>query len=47
MRAEVALLSRNIVIEGETEDKCPPSNGNCDDKYVYGLDTFGAHVKVM
>lgn len=46
MRAEVALLTRNIVIEGEMEDSCPPGNGNCDNAYVYGLDTFGAHVKV-
>ncbi|XP_045197941.2 cell surface hyaluronidase-like [Mercenaria mercenaria] len=47
MRAEIALLTRNVVIEGEMEDTCPPGNGNCDDIYVYGWDTFGAHVKVL
>lgn len=43
MRAEVALLSRNIVIEGEVEDTCVPSNGNCDKE---NKDTFGGQLKV-
>lgn len=43
MRGEVALLSRNIVIEGEIEDKCVPSNGNCDKEPT---DTFGGQIKV-
>ena len=41
--AEVALLSRNIVIEGKMEDECPDANGNCD---LYDMDTFGGHVRV-
>ncbi|XP_033732710.1 protein DDB_G0287365-like [Pecten maximus] len=44
MRGEVALLSRNIVIEGIMNSFCPTVNGNCDD---YAYDTFGGHVKVL
>lgn len=41
MRAEVALLSRNILIYGEMENSC---YGNmCQ---FYSHDTFGGHVKV-
>ncbi|KAL4222901.1 Hemicentin-1 [Mactra antiquata] len=47
MRAEVALLSRRQVIKGEMEDECPDFNENCDENFVYGLDTFGAHIKIL
>ena len=43
-RGEVALLTRNIVIRGEMESKCPESNGNCKE---FDYDTFGGHVKVF
>jgi hypothetical protein len=43
-RGEVVLLTRNIVIEGEVEDTCVQSNGNC---HKYKSDTFGGHFKVM
>ncbi|XP_076436577.1 cell surface hyaluronidase-like [Babylonia areolata] len=43
MRGEVALLSRNIVIEGAMEDRCPLSNGNCDQ---VKFDTYGGHIKI-
>ena len=46
MRAEVGVLARSVVIEGEVETVCPEYNGNCDAKEVRKLDTFGAHVKV-
>ena len=42
-RGEVALLTRNIKIEGELEPDCPTSNGNCK---AYSSDTFGGHFKV-
>ena len=42
-RGEVALLTRNIKIEGELEPVCPTSNGNCK---AYSRDTFGGHFKV-
>ncbi|XP_003475512.1 cell migration-inducing and hyaluronan-binding protein [Cavia porcellus] len=43
MRAEVGLLSRNIVIMGEMEDKCYPySNHLCS---FFDFDTFGGHIK--
>ena len=45
MRGEVALLTRNIVIEAETQPICPQQNGNCDQ--TGNLDTFGGHVKVF
>ncbi|XP_060076275.1 cell surface hyaluronidase-like, partial [Ylistrum balloti] len=44
MRGEVALLSRNIVIEGVMNAFCPSVNGNCND---YAYDTFGGHVKAV
>ncbi|KAJ8300466.1 hypothetical protein KUTeg_021985 [Tegillarca granosa] len=42
MRGEVALLTRNIVIEGEVQDHCPMHNGNCN---LFNYDTFGGHIK--
>lgn len=42
-RAEVALLTRNIVIEGAVQPSCPSSNNNCD---TFDWDTFGGHIKV-
>lgn len=42
-RGEVALLSRNIVIQGEMTSSCTETNGNCA-KFPY--DTFGGHIKV-
>ncbi|XP_063781884.1 cell migration-inducing and hyaluronan-binding protein [Pseudophryne corroboree] len=42
MRAEVGLLSRNIVIYGEMEDSCYNS-AVC--KY-FDFDTFGGHIKI-
>ncbi|XP_053373073.1 cell migration-inducing and hyaluronan-binding protein-like [Mercenaria mercenaria] len=47
MRAEVGLVTRNVVIRGEMEDECPEYNGNCEDSKVRGLDTFGAHIKIL
>ncbi|KAJ8300467.1 hypothetical protein KUTeg_021986 [Tegillarca granosa] len=44
MRGEVALLSRNIIIEGKVEKECPPENGNCKE---YNYDTFGGHIKAV
>lgn len=41
MRAEVALLSRNILIYGEMESSC--YGKMCQ---FYNHDTFGGHVKV-
>lgn len=42
MRAEVALLSRNILIHGEMENSCYGNDG-CQ---FYSHDTYGGHVKV-
>ena len=42
MRAEVGMLSRNIVIHGEMEDQCYGDNF-CD---YYDYDTFGGHTQV-
>ncbi|XP_044086275.1 cell migration-inducing and hyaluronan-binding protein isoform X1 [Neovison vison] len=43
MRAEVGLLSRNIVVRGEVEDRCYPySNHVCN---FFDFDTFGGHIK--
>nr|XP_036869469.1 cell migration-inducing and hyaluronan-binding protein [Manis javanica] len=43
MRAEVGLLSRNIVVMGETEAECYPySHHVCD---FFDFDTFGGHIK--
>lgn len=44
MRAEVGLLSRNLVVMGEMEDACYPYT-----KHVcsfFDFDTFGGHIKV-
>uniref|UniRef100_A0A7M4FDZ0 Cell migration inducing hyaluronidase 1 n=1 Tax=Crocodylus porosus TaxID=8502 RepID=A0A7M4FDZ0_CROPO len=44
MRAEVGLLSRNIVVLGETEKQCYEySNKLCS---FFDFDTFGGHIKV-
>lgn len=44
MRAEVGLLSRNIVVMGEMEAGCYPySNHVCS---FFDFDTFGGHIKV-
>ncbi|XP_046566225.1 cell surface hyaluronidase-like, partial [Haliotis rubra] len=43
-RAEVALLTRNIRVEGRMENTCPPSNRNCN---IYNYDTYGGHVKFV
>lgn len=42
MRAEVALLSRNILIHGEMEKSCY-GNNLCQ---FYSHDTYGGHIKV-
>lgn len=41
MRAEVALLSRNILIYGEMENSCYG-----DFCQYFNYDTFGGHIKV-
>ncbi|KAM9393439.1 cell surface hyaluronidase [Pholidichthys leucotaenia] len=43
MRAEVALLSRNILIYGEMENSCY-GNNVCQ---FYNHDTFGGHIKIL
>uniref|UniRef100_A0A4W3IX72 hyaluronoglucosaminidase n=1 Tax=Callorhinchus milii TaxID=7868 RepID=A0A4W3IX72_CALMI len=43
MRAEVGILTRNIVIEGEMEGSCY-SNNQCQ---FFKQDTFGGHLKVL
>ncbi|XP_056131096.1 cell surface hyaluronidase [Lampris incognitus] len=43
MRAEVALLSRNILIYGEVENSCYGNNA-CQ---FYNHDTYGGHVKIF
>uniref|UniRef100_A0A8C0WJR7 G8 domain-containing protein n=1 Tax=Castor canadensis TaxID=51338 RepID=A0A8C0WJR7_CASCN len=43
MRAEVGLLSRNILVMGATENKCYPyGNHICN---FFDFDTFGGHIK--
>ncbi|XP_019131531.2 cell surface hyaluronidase [Larimichthys crocea] len=42
MRAEVALLSRNILIHGEMENSCY-GNNMCQ---FYSHDTYGGHIKI-
>ncbi|XP_027625045.1 cell migration-inducing and hyaluronan-binding protein [Tupaia chinensis] len=43
MRAEVGLLSRNVVVMGEMEDRCYPyTNHVCS---FFDFDTFGGHIK--
>uniref|UniRef100_A0A3Q3M2R7 hyaluronoglucosaminidase n=1 Tax=Mastacembelus armatus TaxID=205130 RepID=A0A3Q3M2R7_9TELE len=43
MRAEVALLSRNILIYGEMEDSCY-GNNMCR---FYSHDTYGGHIEIF
>ncbi|KAI3372441.1 hypothetical protein L3Q82_022934, partial [Scortum barcoo] len=43
MRAEVALLSRNILVFGEMENLCYGNNA-CQ---FYNHDTYGGHIKVL
>ncbi|KAG5281159.1 hypothetical protein AALO_G00068060 [Alosa alosa] len=43
MRAEVALLSRNILIHGEMENSCYGNNW-CQ---FFNHDTFGGHIKIQ
>lgn len=43
MRAEVGLLTRNILIKGEMEAQC---YGNDACKF-FDFDTFGGHLKVL
>ena len=43
MRAEVALLTRNIRIRGVMTRDCPTVNKNCQE---FDFDTYGAHIKV-
>uniref|UniRef100_A0A8D2DEV8 hyaluronoglucosaminidase n=1 Tax=Sciurus vulgaris TaxID=55149 RepID=A0A8D2DEV8_SCIVU len=43
MRAEVGILTRNIVIHGEMEDSCYAEN-QCQ---FFDYDTFGGHVMIM
>ena len=43
MRAEVAMLTRNVKIYGVMDDECYDDElGDCAD---YPYDTFGAHTK--
>ncbi|XP_062998620.1 cell migration-inducing and hyaluronan-binding protein [Elgaria multicarinata webbii] len=44
MRAEVGLLSRNIVVTGEMEKGC--YNYNSDLCSFFDFDTFGGHIKI-
>ncbi|XP_036382426.1 cell surface hyaluronidase [Megalops cyprinoides] len=43
MRAEVALLTRNILIQGEMENSCYGTNW-CQ---FFSYDTFGGHIKIF
>uniref|UniRef100_A0A8C6UX64 hyaluronoglucosaminidase n=1 Tax=Neogobius melanostomus TaxID=47308 RepID=A0A8C6UX64_9GOBI len=43
MRAEVALLSRNVIIYGEMENVCYGDN-QCQ---FFNHDTFGGHIKIL
>ncbi|XP_066491514.1 cell surface hyaluronidase-like [Tiliqua scincoides] len=43
MRAEVGLLTRNILIQGEMEDSCYGSN-HCQ---FFSFDTFGGQIKIQ
>ncbi|XP_043915117.1 cell surface hyaluronidase [Protopterus annectens] len=43
MRAEVGILSRNIVIQGEMEGSCYGSN-MCQ---FFNTDTFGGHIQIL
>ncbi|XP_044294790.1 cell migration-inducing and hyaluronan-binding protein isoform X2 [Varanus komodoensis] len=44
MRAEVGLLTRNIVVMGEMEKQC--YNYNTDLCSFFDFDTFGGHIKI-
>ena len=45
MRAEVGLLTRNILIRGVMERSCnPDTNENCGE---FSHDTYGGHIKVF
>ena len=45
MRAEVGLLSRNILIRGEMGDTCEPDELNeCQD---FDFDNFGGHTRAI
>ena len=45
MRAEVGLLTRNILIRGVMERSCnADTNENCGD---FDYDTYGGHIKVF
>ncbi|KAL3861897.1 hypothetical protein ACJMK2_007911 [Sinanodonta woodiana] len=48
MRAEVALLSRNIIFEGQMETSCyvndANNQGGCSN---YDYDTYGGHIKFL
>uniref|UniRef100_A0A8C6YEA1 hyaluronoglucosaminidase n=1 Tax=Naja naja TaxID=35670 RepID=A0A8C6YEA1_NAJNA len=43
MRAEVGVLTRNIVIKGEMEDSCYTGK----DCRFFNYDTFGGHIKIL
>ncbi|XP_025919832.1 cell surface hyaluronidase isoform X2 [Apteryx rowi] len=43
MRAEVGVLTRNILIKGETENKCYHGK-ECQ---FFSYDTFGGHIKIL
>ncbi|KAM6469879.1 cell surface hyaluronidase CEMIP2 isoform 2-T4 [Liasis olivaceus] len=43
MRAEVGVLTRNILIKGEMEDSCYTGK-NCR---FFSYDTFGGHIKIL
>lgn len=43
MRGEVGLLTRNILIKGETEKNCYGNNW-CQ---YFSFDTYGGHIKVI
>ncbi|XP_009993221.1 PREDICTED: transmembrane protein 2 isoform X2 [Chaetura pelagica] len=43
MRAEVGVLTRNILIKGETEDTCYRDK-ECQ---FFNYDTFGGHIKIL
>ena len=45
MRAEIGLLTRNILIHGEMGDECEPDELNeCQD---YDFDNFGGHTRAI
>ncbi len=50
-RGEVALLSRDIVIEGQMEDGCYVTSGNQKKEEwlctLFDFDHFGGHLKVI